>query len=106
MHTSAPAVGKLTLKTDESLLVDEEMIDDDNGFGVEAEFSSQSSLKDGVSGRKSIDTSFENTSVTEIQTPRSAQKEIPLRGMTASHEGVNNPAPTDEIPYMYPHRKD
>jgi hypothetical protein len=107
MHNShGPAIGKDTLKTSEDLLVDVEMIDEDNlDSGMEAEFAGQSSLTDGVSGRKSIYTMYENTSEMEIEIPRSAREDIPLRGMMPDHEGVGNPAPESINKGMYPHRR-
>lgn len=90
--------------TDDRLGITDAMIDDDNMQGVEAEFKSQSSLEDGVSGRKLIDTEFENFSEVDVQSPRSAHSEIPLRGMTPSHEGVDNPAPVQVNKHDNPHR--
>ncbi len=105
-HSHKPAIGQDTLKTNENLLIDVEMIDEDNlDSDMEAEFNSQSSLEDGVSGRKSIYTMYENTSDMEIENPRSTREEISLRGMTPSHEGVNNPAPESINKGMYPHRR-
>ena len=47
------------------------MIDDDiMDKGVEARFKSGADLQEGISGRKSIDTSFENTSQDEIDARR------------------------------------
>ena len=91
--------------TDEMLGIPDDMIDDDNMHGVESQFHSQASLEDGVSGRKGIDTLFENTSEAEIETPRSARREVPLRGLTPNHEGVDNPAPVQVNKHNYPHRE-
>lgn len=105
-HSHKPAIGQDTLKTNENLLIDVEMIDEDNlDSGMEAEFNSQSSLDEGVSGRKSIYTMYENTSEMEIEIPRSAREDIPLRGMMPEHEGVGNPAPESINKGMYPHRR-
>jgi len=50
------------------------MIDSDiANKGVEAQFKSGADLQEGVSGRKSIDTSFENTSQDRIDAPRSGE---------------------------------
>ena len=75
-------------KTNDNLLIDAEMVDDDNGDGVTAQFRDQSSIDEGVSGRKSIDTSFENTSEVKIENPRSGEY-----------------APVCLNAYMYPHRR-
>ncbi len=51
-----------------------DMIDSDiANRGVEAQFKSGADLQEGISGRKSIDTSFENTSQDEIDAPRSGK---------------------------------
>ena len=47
------------------------MIDEDNGEGVEGVFFAQAGIEEGVSGRKSIDTLFENTTQEVIDNPRS-----------------------------------
>ena len=47
--------------------------DSDKYADVEAEFKEGADIKEGVSGRKSIDTSFENTAECEVQNPRSEQ---------------------------------
>ncbi len=55
------------------------MIDSDiSNKGVEAQFKSGADLQEGVSGRKSIDTSFENTSEDRIDAPRSGE-DAPVR---------------------------
>lgn len=60
--------------TDERLGIPSDMVDTDNmQYGIEAQFKSGASLEEGVSGRKSIDTSFENTSEDEIDSPRSGE---------------------------------
>lgn len=91
--------------TDERLGISGEMIDDDNMHGVESQFHSQASLEEGTSGRKKIDTSYENFSEDYIETPRSARREVSLRGKTPEHEGVNNPAPECINKDDYPHRR-
>lgn len=81
---------KITTLTDEMLIIDPEMIDDDNMMsGVEAQFKANSSLEEGVSGRKAIDTMYENTSQDYIDNPR---------------EG-STPAPTCGNDGMFPHRR-
>lgn len=97
-------MGHPSLGSSDTLAVDVEMIDDDNMHGVESEFYQNASMTEGVSGRKKIDTLYENTSEADIASPRSARKDAPIKGKMPNHEGVNNPAPVDVIPYMYPHR--
>lgn len=78
---------KVTLMTDEDMIISPEMMDDD--YTVQGQFRAGSSLGEGVSGCKPIDTMFENTDVDQVESPR---------------EG-STPAPRDLIPYMYPHRR-
>ena len=60
--------------TDERLGIPGAMVDDDNmNYGVEAQFDSGASLEEGLSGRKPIDTLFENTSEDEVDAPRSGE---------------------------------
>ena len=55
------------------------MIDSDLAeHDVEAQFDAGASMEDGVSGKKPIDTSFENTSQDTIDTPRSGEN-APVR---------------------------
>jgi hypothetical protein len=76
--------------TDIHLQINE--IDRDNVLGgVEERFSSHASETEGVSGRKSIDTCYENTSVATVESPRSA------RG------GPAPPSDTDRP--QFPHRE-
>lgn len=77
----------ITLMTDD-MIISPEMVDMDMG-GVEAQFHANASIDEGVSGRKPIDTLFENTSEDYIDSPRSA----------------SNEPPEDIIPGMYPHRR-
>jgi len=95
----------VTPYTDEMLGTPDNMIDDDNCCGVEEQFSEQASLMEGVSGRKSIDTLYDNTSQDKVNAPRSARRDVPVKGMTPNHEGVNNPAPVSTNDYEYPHRR-
>ena len=81
-----PAV---TVMTDEDLLVSPEMIDTDNLMGFEGRFKSNACIMDGCSGKKPIDTMYENTSVDRVENPREK----------------TTPAPVDVIPGMYPHRR-
>lgn len=74
--------------TDERLGIPGAMVDDDNMDGVEAQFKSNASIDEGVSGRKSIDTLFENTSETDIDAPRSGDD-----------------APVQINKYEHPHRR-
>lgn len=69
-----------------------DIMEPDSDFtDVLAEFESNSSIIDGVSGKKRIDTTFENTSIANIQHPRS--------------EGTYNEIPDDEKRYRYPNRE-
>lgn len=79
----------VTLMTDEDLLVSPEMIDTDNLMGFEGRFNANACMYDGCSGKKSIDTMYENTSVDRVENPREK----------------TTPAPMDVIPGMYPHRR-
>jgi len=58
---------------------------------VLAEFESNASMDDGVSGKKRIDVSYENTSMSNIQHPRS--------------EGTYKEIPDDQKRYRYPNRE-
>jgi len=67
-------------------------IDEDNVMGgIEERFSAHASETEGVSGRKSIDTCYENTSVATVEQPRS------LGG------GPKPPSDTDRK--QFPHRE-
>jgi hypothetical protein len=48
---------------------------DDDWTDVIGEFSSHVSMEEGVSGRKLIDTTYENTSVSTIQHPKSENRD-------------------------------
>lgn len=80
---------QITPMTDEDLLVHPEMIDTDQGQSFESRFKANACLKDGCSGKKSIDTMFENTSQDIVENPR---------------EG-STPAPVSKNDFMYPHRR-
>lgn len=79
----------ITKLTNEDLLVDPEMIDTDNLESAELRFKANASIKEGVSGRKSIDTLYENTSQDIIDNSR---------------EG-STPAPVCLNSGMFPHRR-
>ena len=91
-------------QTDDRLGITPEMVDDDNMHGVEADFHSQASMEEGVSGRKRIDTLYENYMEVDVEAPRSTRREVALRGMTPEHEGVDNPAPIQVNKHVNPHR--
>ena len=65
-------VPKLNKYTNENFIIAPNMIDGDQGDDVEAMMTSGKSLQEGVSGKKSIDTLYENTSQTIVKNPRSA----------------------------------
>lgn len=68
------------------LSVPSDMEDEDKGqSGCEAKFKAGADKMEGISGRKSIDTSFENFSQDTVDTPRS---------------GINAPVDLD----LWPHR--
>lgn len=69
---------KMTKLTDHMLIVDEEMIDTDNLETAERQFKAGSSLDEGVSGRKKIDTMYENTSQDVIDNPREGSTPAPV----------------------------
>ena len=82
-------VPKVSKYTNENLVIAPNMVDEDQGLPVEAAFHANADLQEGVSGRKSIDTLFENFSQDIIESPRSASS-----------------SPTD-LPDLddYPHRR-
>ena len=80
---------KLTQLSDEHMLIDPEMIDEDNVQGFEGRFKANASIDEGVSGTKKIDTLYENTSQDYVENPR---------------EG-STPAPICENDIMFPHRR-
>lgn len=74
---------------DSSLAIMEPDID---GFtDVLGEFNANASMEDGCSGKKRIDTTFENTSMSNIQHPRS--------------EGTYKETPDDTKRWRYPNRE-
>lgn len=82
------------------------MNDDDNKeSNVEAVFHANASIDEGVSGRKPIDTLYENFSQDIVDHPRSTRKDVPIRGLMPDHEGVDNPAPIPLDLDKYPHRR-
>lgn len=80
---------KVTKLSDEHMLIDPEMIDENNVQTAEQRFKANACIEEGCSGRKSIDTLYENTSVDVVDNPR---------------EG-STPAPTCLNSDMYPHRR-
>lgn len=64
-------VPKLNKYTNENFVIAPNMIDEDNGESCCAQFDAGASLNEGVSGRKSIDTLYENTSQDIVESPRS-----------------------------------
>jgi hypothetical protein len=82
-------MSSVTKLTNEDLLIDPEMIDTDNLQTAEQQFKANANLKEGVSGRKTIDTMYENTSQAVIDNPR---------------EG-STPAPVCLNSGMFPHRR-
>lgn len=69
-------------------------------------FQSRASLEEGVSGLKALDTTYENTSETIVQEPRSDwEDDLELRGMSIKSSTVRHPAPRPMDRYRYPHRK-
>lgn len=91
--------------TDSSFGIASDMIDDDNMHGVESQFYDNACIYDGCSGKKPIDTRFENISQDIVDAPRSARKDVSIAGMMPDHEGVDNPAPVPADLYLYPHRR-
>jgi hypothetical protein len=80
---------KITQLSDENMLIDPEMVDADNVMGFNGQFRANASIQDGVSGKKKIDTMYENTSVDYVDNPR---------------EGSTS-APMCENDMMFPHRR-
>jgi hypothetical protein len=80
----------ITKLTDESMIVDVEMIDGDNmQMDIESRFHANSSIVEGCSGHLPIDTMYENTSQAIVDNPR---------------EG-STPAPACLNSEMLPHRR-
>lgn len=80
---------KVTLMTDEHALIHPEMVDEDNVEGFEGRFKANACMTDGCSGKKSIDTLYENTSQDYVENPREK----------------TTPAPECLTGPMYPHRR-
>lgn len=78
-----------TYLSDENMIVDAEMVDTDNMMGFEGRFKSNACMYDGCSGRKPIDTMYENTSQDRVENPRSKTTEPPV----------------DVASMMFPHRR-
>jgi len=71
----------------------------------ESVFVKNADIVDGHSGRKQIDTRFENYSEAEVNAPRSCLDNPEIRGMKPNHSGVDNPAPVSIDRNQYPHRR-
>jgi len=93
--------------TNENLIIAPNMIDEDQmESDVEAEFRAEGCIEEGCSGRKPIDTLFENTSQDIVDVPRSTIPEVAVgRSGVPNHEGTNNPAPVCTDLDDYPHRR-
>ena len=68
-------VPKVNKYTNENFVIAPNMVDEDNGESCCAQFAAGASMDEGVSGRKKIDTLFENTSQDIVESPRSASNE-------------------------------
>jgi len=68
-------VPKVNKYTNENFVIAPNMIDEDNGQSCCAQFAAGADITEGVSGRKGIDTLFENTSQDIVENPRSASNE-------------------------------
>ena len=90
MSEARPIKGaNITNRFSPSEPMDPEMIDTDNLMTAEQRFKSNACIEDGCSGKLSIDTLYENTSVAVVDNPR---------------EG-STPAPVCLNGEMYPHRR-
>lgn len=81
-HRSKPGRGdsdgpQVTLMTDEDLLIHPDMIDEDNVMGFEGRMKQNACMRDGCSGKQSIDTLYENTSQDYVENPREKTTEAP-----------------------------
>ena len=74
--------------TDERLAIPDAMVDEDNmQYGVEAQFKEGADLQEGLSGKKSIDASFENTSEATVDSPRSGNAPVQVNKYDYPHRG-------------------
>ena len=74
--------------TDEMLGIPDNMIDTDNmQTGVEAIFNAGASLREGLSGKKSIDTEFENFSEDEVDSSRNRTAPMQVNKHEFPHRG-------------------
>lgn len=82
-------------------------IDSDQGMDrSEGDFESRASMAEGVGGLKAIDTTYENTSETFVQKPKSDWDDnISLRGKSVKDSTVRHPAPRPMGEGRYPHRR-
>lgn len=105
-NTVRPGRGGMTDYMDDRLGISEY---DEDQFAdmTEENFQSKSSLVDGVSGRKAIDTRFENTSEDEVCCPRSDMDDpvLDVVDKRPNHSGVDKPAAVSIDRYQYPHRR-
>ena len=115
--------GRKITYTDDSLGRPVDTLDMDQmsyeGASLEEEFREYACPIEGVSGLKSIDSSFENTVEAKVGAPRSDRGPRPYKpgktdnphnsrfGATTppNHAGVDNPAPVDTKSYLYPQRR-
>jgi hypothetical protein len=101
-----PGRGGLTDYMDDRLGISE--YDSDQMADMTEEFfQGRSSLEDGVSGQKPIDTRFENTSEDRVCCPRSDMDDpvLDVVDERPNHSGVDKPAGQDIDRYQYPHRR-
>jgi hypothetical protein len=97
----APSVGDYV--ADDLQIVES---DSDQMMDVVSSFEMMASLDEGVSGRKRIDTTYENFSESEVEAPRSDwTDDVSLRGKPVSSSTVRRPAPYDVKVGRYPHRR-
>lgn len=100
-------VPKLNKYTNENFVIGPNMVDEDNmADSVEARFVANACIEEGCSGRKSIDTLFENFSQDIVDVPRSTIPELAVGDAgVPNHEGTENPAPICTDLHNYPHRR-
>ena len=101
-----PGKGGYTDYTDDRLGISE--YDEDQMTDLSEEsFLAKADMRDGVSGKKAIDTRFENTSEDRVGHPRSDRDDpvIAIVNERPDHSGVDKPAGQDIDRYQYPHRR-
>lgn len=89
-----PSGNELHVYTDDRLGMPEMDLDNLIDGAVETRFVMSADMKEGVSGKLEIDTTYENTSETEMDVVRSD---------VTRYE--DTPAPHDTKLHMYPHRR-